>query len=161
MQDPGVEKLLAFGFKAVAGIERNGVQLGRELRLLHAASSRQLDERLEDGAADAATAPRFGDRHAADTTVRAQATGADRHAGRIAGENMPTVGIDAVPFFLGRDVLLDDEDGLPHLAQCVVRRVEIDALDRELHASLQPQSTRPRAIVYRQTEPLPTGPFFF
>ena len=117
MRDAGLQERPAFRREAVPGIEPDGMRLRVQNDLRHASFASRFDQMLQQAAADLPPAPLAQHRHATHVPIGQKTAGPDRLAGSRLGENMLADGVELVPLQLERDLLLDDEHGLAHLAQ--------------------------------------------
>src|ERR1700693_3705329 len=98
----------------MALVERQRMRLRIQDHPAMSALTRQRDQPLEERAADSPAAPRGRYGEAADVSVGQQPSAADDVSGSVHGDGMTAIRVDAVPFDLHGDALLDDEDGVPH-----------------------------------------------
>lgn len=93
----GIRKFIAMRNKAVTLIEPDGMRLCIEVQCLIAATARILHQKIQNDAADAASAPFAQDRHPSDMPVRQQSSGTDRLPSGILRQRMHRDRIKFVP----------------------------------------------------------------
>lgn len=104
----GFHKDLAFGFEAITSIERFCTCLGvEEQSLLCRCAS---DQALQHCCSDPQPSPLPENSHASDLSVRQQPCRADDFSCEACGPRVHGCCIETIPFEIGRDALLVDED---------------------------------------------------
>lgn len=117
MRYAGVQELGAAGNKAVTQIKSDCMGLRIQMHELCTLRASAGNEELEDGTADAASAPVPVHGHATDITVGQQAASANRDARLIQRQCMNANRIGVVPFKIFRDLLLNDKHPAPQILQ--------------------------------------------
>lgn len=106
----GLFELIPFCDEPMPLIERQSMGLRVQPEYLQSALPPLRDQKLEDGAADAASPPSAQHGHATDMAVRQQPSGADRPTRGIQRQRMQRQYIKLVPFECFGHALLQDED---------------------------------------------------
>jgi hypothetical protein len=134
MADAGFQIFLAHRFETELLVETDRIDLRVQFDLGVAAFARQIEQRLQQGLADAPSAPLAQHRHAPDRALRRQPAGADRAALRVARQHVAALRVDRIEFDVGRHVLFLHEHDVAHGPQCRLVEVVVRDLDAEIVA---------------------------
>jgi hypothetical protein len=109
VSDPGLLEFRAEGDEAMSLIERQYLSLRIDHDAIVTEFSGKREHAIEQRVADSASSPRSRDCNPPDMAIREQPGAANGMASFILGDGVATVSVDAVPFELFWNLLLDDE----------------------------------------------------
>ena len=132
MLDSGFLELLAIGLEPEFFVKTQRTDLRIKADFAQSLRARLVDQRHQQCFANTLAAPLAQHGHPADLVFRRQSAGADRLVLGIAGDHVPALRVQVVPFLFLRNLLLDHEHRFANTAQVLEIDHVVGRFDAEI-----------------------------